>query len=376
MKKNECIFSFGKINKYYLFPFLCPIFCFLANFFFDLYVEIPNKNLTDKKIKKKLYFLSSIYPLSYFGGGLLYFITYIRTKTETSKKSRVSSSSIEYIYNEPIRQNNTLKILSILFIISLLYNISIICNLLSYKKTVLERRLYYFLLLPIFSKIILKSELYSHQILSLCISIIGMILLFIPKYYGFEKSYIIFNILVFFSTSISSFNFVMAKFLTHKYFLSPYFILLYVGFFSLIIFLLGFISYYLLNNFDEFKKNFINENSISVVYIILSIIFLLILDVLSYLVIYFFHPTLLMLTDIINPIIKWIKSLITGEEEKTTLNIILNSVGFSLALFSALIYNEIIILNFFGLNSKTKKYLEEKQREELSIMDNDNDFDD
>jgi len=253
MKKNECIFSFGKINKYFLFPFLCPIFCYLANLFFDLYVETLNNNPTDEKIKKKLYFLSSIYPLSYFGGGLLYFITYIRTKTETSKKSRVSSSSIEYIYNEPIRQNNTLKIFSILFIISLLYNCSIICNLLSYKKTVLERRLYYFLLLPIFSKIILKSEIFNHQILSLCISIIGMILLFIPKYYGFEKKYIIFNILVFFSTSISSFNFVMAKCLTHKYFLSPYFILLYVGFFSLIIFLLGFISYYLLNNFDEFK---------------------------------------------------------------------------------------------------------------------------
>jgi len=230
--------------------------------------------------------------------------------------------------------------------------------------------------LPIFSKIILKSEFFNHQILSLCISIIGIILLVIPKDFDLkvEKSDIIFNILVFFSTSISSFILVMVKFLTHKYFLSPYFILLYIGFFSFIIFLLAFISYYLLNNFDEFKENFINENSISIIYIILDIIFYLILNVLSYLVIYFFSPTLLMVTDIINPIIQWIFSLF--KNKITILDVILYSIGYSLVFFSSLIYNEIIIYNFFGLNSKTKKYLEEKQREELSIIDNDNDIDD
>ena len=143
----------------------------------------------------------------------------------------------------------------------------------------------------------------------------------------------------------------------------------------MIIFLLGFICYYLINNFDEFKENFINESSISVVYIILHIIFYIILNVLSYLVIYFFSPTLSMVTDIINPIIKRIVSLFPKGNKINTLDIILNSIGYSLVFFSSLIYNELIILNFFGLNSKTKKYLEEKQKEELSIIDNDNDND-
>jgi len=253
-----------------------------------------------------------------------------------------------------------------------IYNYTIIVN-----KNHFEERLYYLLLLPFFSKIILKSELFSHQILFLCTSIIGIILLFIPKAFEFKKSQLIIDILVFCSTSINSFIFVMVKFLTHKYFLSPYFILLYIGFFSLIIFLLGFISYYLINNFDEFKENFINESLNSVGYIILHIIFFIILNVLSYLVIYFFSPTLLMVTDIINPIIKWIVLLFQKGKEIKTLDIILNSIGYSLVLFSSLIYNEIIILNFFGLNRKTKKYLEEKQREEFSIIDNyiDNDND-
>ena len=250
MKKKECLFSFGKINKYFIIPFLCPIFCFLANYFFRLYAQIPYENSIDEnsihnKVKKKLYFLCSIFSLSYLGGGLLYFITYIRTKTETTKKSRdssSSSSSITYIYNDSTVQNNPLKIFSILFIISLLISFAIICNLLVFNLNLLERRLYYLLLLPIFSKIILKSELFSHQILSLCISIIGIALLFIPKALIIEKSDIIFNIIIFFSISIYSFVFVMIKKLTHTYFLSPYFCLLYIGFFSLIIFLLGFIK--------------------------------------------------------------------------------------------------------------------------------------
>jgi len=108
MEKRECLFSCGKINKYFIIPFLCPLFCFLTNYFYKLYIEIPNEKPVDEKIKKKIYFLSSTNSLSYFGGGLLYFITYIRSKTEAPKKSRASSysssSSIEYIYNETIGQ--------------------------------------------------------------------------------------------------------------------------------------------------------------------------------------------------------------------------------------------------------------------------------
>ena len=162
MEKKECLFSFGKINKYFIIPFLCPIFCFLANYFFRLYTKIPYENSMDEnsihnKVRKKLYFLSSIFSLTYLGGGLLYFIAYIRTKTEAPKKSTVSSSSsITYIYNDSIEQNNVLKIFSLLFIISLLISFAIICNLLVFNQKLFERRLYYLLLLPIFSKIILK----------------------------------------------------------------------------------------------------------------------------------------------------------------------------------------------------------------------------
>jgi len=243
MKKYKCLFSFGKINKYFIIPFLCPIFCFLRTFFVILYVEIPNENDIDKKINNKIYLLSSSASLSYFGGGLLYFISYIRSKPKhtnklnENKKDRISSDespspfSIDYIYNDPLDQKYELKIFFILFIISLLEIFALIGNLFTVKKNVIEIRLYYLLLLPLFSKIILKSELFKHQILSLIMSIIGIILLIIPNALTIQKSDIIFNIWIIFISITRSFDLVMVKHLTHKYFLSHIFAFYILAFF-------------------------------------------------------------------------------------------------------------------------------------------------
>ena len=152
MNKNKSLISFGKINKYFIVPFLCPIFCFLANYFIELYLESKanNEKEIENKIKEKIYLLSSTVSLSYFGGGLLYFISYIRTKTTDTKKSinykkdkvnsisgkSLSPNSIEYLYNAPLEQKNILKIFPILFIMSLLVIFALICSLFSYNKKV------------------------------------------------------------------------------------------------------------------------------------------------------------------------------------------------------------------------------------------------
>jgi hypothetical protein len=386
MKQNGSLISFGKINKYFIIPFLCPIFCFLVNYFIFLNAEIPKINEIEVNIKNKLCLISFSIILSYFGGGLLYCISYIRTKTEDIKKSKEdkrdeldsfkskSSSpySVEYIYNKEIKQNNPLKIFSILFVISLIFSFDLICKLLAFNQNVFERRLYFLLFLPIFSKIILKSELFRHQILSLFISIIGIILLFILTILNGNIPIFI-NILIFISTVGYSLFLIMIKQLTHKYYLSPYFCLLYVGFFSLIILLVGFIIYYSIIGFDNFMKNFENETLTSIIYLILAFSFCLILQVLTFLVIYYFSPTLLMVTDIIHPIITWIISIFQ-KKEHTTIEIVLCGTGYFIIFFSSLIYNEIIIFNFCGLNRNTKKYLEIKQKEEFSsIIRNDDD---
>ena len=54
----------------------------------------------------------------------------------------------------------------------------------------------------------------------------------------------------------------------------------------------------------------------------------------------------------------------------------INPIGYTIVLFSALIYNEIIILNFCGLSKNTKKFINERIKEEikeLNEISNDND---
>jgi len=247
---------------------------------------------------------------------------------------------------------------------------------LSFNKIVFEKRLYFLLFLPIFSKIILKNELYRHQILSLFISIIGIIFLFIPLILIKQEISILINILIIISSIGHSFFFILIKHLTHKYYLSPYLCLLYIGFFGLIILLIGGIIYYSINNDSDnnFMSIFEGESLKSIIYLILVFSFSLILNVLTFLVIFYFSPTLLMITDNINPIINWIISLFINKEGHTSIEIVLNSIGYFLVLFSSLIYNGIIIFNFCDLNRNTKKYLEIKQREELnSIIEDDDD---
>ena len=140
MEKNGCLISFGKINKYFIIPFLSPIFCYLANYCIELYIntKLNNENKIEDIMKDKIYLVSTTASLSYFGGGLLYFISYIITKTKNVKKNGLNSAktfsssiAVDFIYNDPFKQKNIFKIFSILFILSLLVVFSLICGLFS-----------------------------------------------------------------------------------------------------------------------------------------------------------------------------------------------------------------------------------------------------
>ena len=63
-----------------------------------------------------------------------------------------------------------------------------------------------------------------------------------------------------------------------------------------------------------------------------------------------------------NSSLLWIMYLIKYSD--TPINIILGSIGNIILLFSSLVYNEIIICNFWDLNINTKKFIKEREKEE------------
>lgn len=370
-EQKNYLFSFAKINKYYIIPFLCPVFCMAANFFIVIIDE-------DKGVRNKEFLLSILECLSLTGGGLLYFISSLREKTENSRDKaknyieRKTSSSIKLIYHEIKIKKNNKKMFFILLLSSLFVSFFDICEIYSMDKNTFEERFFIIFFLSLFSKIILKNNIYNHQILSLLITFIGLIFIFIPTILIITKEDILVNIYFFFASIFFSLYLILIKILTHNYYLSPYFCLLFIGFVSTFITFIYFMVYSFIFYHDlsfiidglDFSN--VKNRKMFPIYIILIYILGGFLQTFSFLVIYYFSPTLLIVTDIISPLLLWIIKIIFRGE--TYLNIILLSLGYFISLIASLIYNEIIICNFCNLNKYTKKYVEVRQKEEFSIL--------
>jgi len=368
-QEKEYLFSFAKINKYFIIPFLCPVFCIICNYFIE-------KINSDKGFTNKQCFLSTIECSTLLGGGLLYFISSLREKTEKTrnkaKEYAESSNSIKLIYNDSLKSKKRyFKIFSILFIMSSFISFFDICEVYSFDKVAFEERLFLIFFISIFSNIILKTEIYNHQVLSLSIALIGFILLYIPIILAITEDDICINILFFISSIGFALSLVLIKYLTHVYFLSPYLCLLFIGTVSTLLTLIFFsicslISYKDLS-FIKGSFDFSNLDAGKWIYIYIVIIFIsgALLQTFSFLVIYYFSPTLFMVTDIMTPFLLWIIKI---NDEETFRNKLLNGLGYFIVLIASLLYNEIIICNFCGLNKYTKKCLDKRQKEELVLL--------
>ena len=186
-KEKEGVISFSKINKYFFLPFLCPIFCMSGNICIDL--------TTKKGSNNSLFLIYIILCFSNILPGLLTFISSIRERTKNTMndaliyKKDKNSNSVKLIYEQNyLEHKGKSKIVFFyLFIISLFTSIEYCFVNFNKDKHIIEIRLYLFIFICIFSKVILKQNIYKHQTVSLSISIIGFIFLCIFPIINFEK---------------------------------------------------------------------------------------------------------------------------------------------------------------------------------------------
>lgn len=367
--EKEYLFSFAKINKYFIIPFLCPVFCIICNYF----IERIN---SDKGLKNKQCLLSTLECSTLLGGGFLYFISSLREKTEKTrykaKQYVESNNSIKLIYNDGLKSKKRyFKIFSILFLMSSFISFFDICEVYSFDKVTFEERLYLILFISIFSNIILKIEIYNHQILSLSIALIGFLLLYIPIILEITEEDMFINILFFISSIGFALSLVLIKYLTHVYFVSPYLCLLFIGTGSTLLTLIFFFISSLISYKDlSIIKSGFDFSNLDIgkwIYTYIIVIFIsgALLQTFSFLVIYYFSPTLFMVTDIMTPFLLWIIKI---NDKETFRNKLLNGLGYFIVLIASLLYNEIIICNFCGLNKYTKKCLDKRQKEELALL--------
>ena len=364
-KDKKPLITFAKLNKYFLIPFLCPIFCMSTNF---LIRELSNSNIT-----KRLEFIGLIYvELSYFAGGLFHFVSKFLTKSNKIKE-RVSSNGIKYIYSDKKNYKSS-RALMLIILLSFLMGISEFVGLFTMGKHLFEFRLYFLFFIPLFSKLILRENIYKHQYLSLIIAAAGIIFLFVPVCLVLDSCDIVPNILNLVSGFSYSLFLVVIKYMTQKYYISPFKLSLIFGILSIIFTCIIFIFFSLIKYHDlSYFNNIIdfsevkNKEIIIYLYLILCFLSATTLRVFTLLAIFYFSPTLIIVTDIISPMLLWV--VLTIQNCDSIITAIINPIGYVIVLFSSLIYNEIIIFNFWGLSHNTKKFVDQRVSTEIKQIE-------
>ena len=154
----------------------------------------------------------------------------------------------------------------------------------------------------------------------------------------------------------------------NQYYISPLILSLLFGLISIFLTSFAFIISSLIkyndlsifNNLVDFSET--DNKATVIIYIIFAFLFATVLQVLTLLSLFYFSPNLTIITDTISPMLTWIVETI--QNYKSMIEVIVNPIGYLIVLFSSLIYNEIIILNFWGLSKNTKIFVEQRVNKE------------
>ena len=386
-QKKECLFSINRMNKYYLLPFLVPLVCYSTKFFSEpmkmkngeiKYVE----NVTEENCHTFVFLYQMINSTSLIFGGLLYFVTNIRTKTDNKANIGNIIGARTYSDNLIIRKKpNRLLEFSIIIFMSIIITMYNVLKGYGTKHSTLEKRLYFLFFFCLINIFMFKKPIYSHQKFSLGIGFIGMAIIFTVFFFylDYARYEYIYDVLLFFGSFLYSLYLVLVKYMAEKKYYSPFLLLLLIGTFSTVITVIGYMIYsfvtvndlrYVTNIFhcrDDMYVCFGNYYDKIICYFLINAV----LQVLIFLVCYYFSPEVFAISDIISPYLSFISKVI---EKKNTdiLNIILNSIGYIIIILCSFVYNEIIVCNFCGLNENTWKAIDKKANEDyMGMLDRD-----
>ena len=367
--KKRCIIF--KYDWKYTYAFLIPLFCSCLHFCQDLMFENSNDNY--KMLKYNLpiliyYFFPKIFSI--------FFIFIMKCKTKESEDSEENKVIRRYHFS--IIHKNSKKIVLLIYVISLLEVIykSDDSILSYYNKTnqiqkLIEKRTGFIISVPIFSYFILKKVPYRHHYFATFLSIIGSCFINSSRFFYETSSlndwpYHLINIMFSFFFTLAL---VLIKFLLVKYIISPYTFLFYDGIGCMInsiiciifeYFIIIFLNDDYVDNIGE-NDNYWKNNFVQIVNLLWgqdykyyigffgSFIASFGYFICNILTIDIFSPYLNVLTDFLTPFFLYLINLCFGKENFNFYELI----GYIIVIIGACILNEIIILNFFGLNTNT-----------------------
>ena len=392
MSEKKCCINCNINTRKFLIPFFLPLACTCIHFFQGILFKESKEELKLLKYNFPLlfyYFLPKIFTII--------FIPLFKSFTKGESINDEQNTAMRIYHFKKIESENKKKIYFIIFLISFLEVIyKIDDSLLIYiEKTdqeengiLIEKRTGFIIFVPLFSYFILNKQLFRHHYLALFLALIGAFIIngcrFPLGFSSFEDHQFIYHIINILFSSVFSLSLVLIKYSMNKYFvsfMSVTMFLFYDGIFCIVNLLILTLFEYLPVIFIEKKIDkkenvnfidFLNFNYLGIfkifkeqswkflLFFFLTLIASFFYFVLNVLTIYCFSPYLNVLTDFITPFLTLILTyfFLTEPKEKTEelrKRVIIETIGYIILFFGALILNEIIVLNCLGLNIDTYK---------------------
>ncbi len=391
---------FGLLQKKLLIPLLFPLFLSLRRL-----IKEDNNNINNV-------FIGYIEFLSLTSCGIFYLILKINLKNSSKNKERNSKitnsilstkdeklrgintigdnlespttntlNAMEQIGNEiemkkiKIKENAKKPKRSLYIFASLLQLMVVVINmfwkedlLICLKYNILNFIELFFLIL--FSVLFFNFSIYLHQIVSIIIIAIIFLIFFIESviYNEIKGSEILYNVRYYAVTQLLyCLNNVFGKIYLNKTFDSPYLFLFKIGIIgSFILTIYGIISLFL--KIDDKYKLFHVFTLIPIYKVLLYLFFSCLFELGLWLTIYYFTLCHYIIFETLANII----DIIFSDKDYSKGQIISFIILYPILFFSILVFNEIIILNFCGLNYNTK--MEIMEREKYDLKNNENSF--
>ena len=286
-KKICCyLFSFHRLNKYFLLPFFIPIICFTTKFFSERMKTDDNKiNVKDISHDNTITFVflyQIIQSICLILGGLVFFVTlckikskkYLYISNESGNDSIYSNSTKSEKIRDKLRRiylkDNKSEVKQVLItifmpLLFIIYNFGIAFGV---GHPQLEKRVYFLFFITLINIFIFKKQIFRHQKFALVITIIGIFPIYLSfgLYLDTESYFIFYDIFLFIGAFCYSVFLVFIKYLTLNKEMSVFLLLFFQGILSFIYTILIYIAIsfiikgdftYILNIFECSDINYI-----------------------------------------------------------------------------------------------------------------------
>jgi hypothetical protein len=310
--------------------------------------------------------------------GFLVAYTYIRMNCKRKRKDKIqnkkrnSKNTIELIYNKPSYTKNSLILIILISLLDFVARtIELFFFLVICPEKAIEKQIRWLITIEILPRIIfcyyiLKVKLYKHHFLSLLFLFIGFLIISIFGIISIEsknQTKYVFTMVV--PKVIYALEDTINKIILTDKFILPHFLLFFRGIISTILISILICVLYATSSIDSrYYNNILNNIKVSeILFKILSFIFMACKIFCIFKIIYIFTPQHVGFCIVIIYMFNAIKNMIlTDDFQNEFFPCLFIIISLLFIAFGTLIFNEMIIINCWGLNENTKSGIKNKEK--------------